>query len=260
MVPQIIRRQFHGHVDRWNARCCERDSVDGIGMGHRSHDGDPVGHPGDVGQMLANIQAGKHRWNRLHRPADFHGSIGLHVKGLELAVGAVQVEQNAMLGFAETRGGMFGRRSRLESLEIKELAQPQSTRPQPADLQQVATTDPVAQFLLGAQNAEHQTTPTDTETLVDMLLPNIGIRKVSPHQPEAPARPSTHYLAGASGWCRRLRKTKPALPCSDKSGKSRPLHDLGAVQLMSQNGTAMPECSRSQTQIQSRVLSLTVML
>ena len=104
--------------------------------------------------MLADPEAGHPRRDRFHLALNFGGGAGLRVERLVLRRGAVLVEEDARLGPAEVRCRRFGG---LERLQPQEIAQPQAEQSQPAEVQQVAARQAVAQSLGRTENRYHAT-------------------------------------------------------------------------------------------------------
>jgi hypothetical protein len=84
-----------------------------IGMRQRADHGQAIHDRGDLGQALADVDAGNIRGDRPQLALDLRRRLGLGIERLVLRRRAVLVDQDARLGLAELRAKGRGRGRRL---------------------------------------------------------------------------------------------------------------------------------------------------
>src|SRR5262245_15230692 len=112
-----------------------------------------MGQLGHSGQSLAKSHAGYGRRNSLHLPLDLGRRVRFGIERLVLWRGTIEEEEDARPGFAKPsrRGRSRGRWSWRES-----IGQGETKRSQPADAQEVAPRQAVAQPPGETAQADHR--------------------------------------------------------------------------------------------------------
>ncbi len=106
---------------------------------HRPHQGIAIGHPGHERKVLADSDAGHVGPDRLERPADRLRGGRLQIPGIQLA-GTTNQEKKDAVDVASVRG------TRLLELTKIGQRQPDGTRPQGADAEEITPRQTVAEF------------------------------------------------------------------------------------------------------------------
>ena len=93
-----------------------------VGMRHRPHDAELVGHLCQARQMLAHQQPRRAARRRSKRPPNLRDRVGLHVKRLKLARAAEQKHEDHRFGPASALGA--GAHLRMQQARQREAHQP----------------------------------------------------------------------------------------------------------------------------------------